>query len=491
MARVLLINPPQTYYPESQGFSAYFPVGLLSIAAVLRDRCEVKVLDCLVEQYAETEAGGMRRYGTPPDEIRRIIGAFEPDIVGISVPFTAQYTNARDVGLLAGVAAPGALIVMGGPDPSVRSGRILEEGVADICVLGEGEMTMAAIVEAFDRREPMHSISGVAMISEGETVTNDFHRIDSLDDLPLPAYDLVDMEAYFNHAFLYRNRSHIHTRSISVITSRGCPYNCVFCSIKLHMGRKFRAHSPEYVLRHLELLIERYNIRRFHFEDDNISMDPERFAAILDGIIARGWNIEWDTPNGIRADTLDEALLERIKRTGCRQLTLAIESGSRRVLNELIRKNTDLDRVIEIAALCKKLDIRTNSFYVIGFPGEKPEEMRETTALALRLIREVDMLPTMLVATPLYGTELYDISMKNNYIVGNPSPEELAKATQLFGRPLIATEDFSTEDIETILGEYFSSLKKELAFFSLRHPAYALRRLKQKLPILLKLLKRN
>ena len=296
------------------------------------------------------------------------------------------------------------------------------------------------------------------------------------------------MEAYFSHPWLYHNRSHIHERSISVITSRGCPYSCVFCSIKLHMGQRYRAHSPAYVFRHLKLLIETYRIRHFHFEDDNISFNRKRFAAILDGILERRWRIQWDTPNGIRADTLTVDLLRRIKQTGCRQLTLAIESGNPRVLNEVIRKKTDLDTMIEVARQCKKLRIHANSFYVIGFPGERLEEMADTTRLALDLLHTADLLPTLMVATPLYGTELYTICMERGYIAGNPSPEELAKATQLFGKPMIATEDFSSEDIERLLSDYTRQLKRELVLFSFRHPLYAFHRAKQKLPVIMKLL---
>jgi len=236
------------------------------------------------------------------------------------------------------------------------------------------------------------------------------------------------------------------------------------------------------------MLVEKYGISNFHFEDDNISLKKNRFEEILDRIISDKLNIQWDTPNGIRVDTLDYNILKKIKKSGCKQLTLAIESGSQRVLDEVIKKKTRLDYMIEIAQYCKELNIRSNSFYVIGFPGETLEEIKDTLNLALRLLRTYDILPTMLVATPLYGTELYEICIRENYIEGNPSVEELATATQIFGNPLISTPDFSKDAVKQLIHEYICHLKKELILFSLKNPLYTARRLKDKLPLLKHLL---
>jgi len=443
-----------------------------------------------VSDFEVRRENGVVRYGAPFRKVAEAIERFRPDIVGVSIPFTAQAENGKRIGSICREIDPGIIVVFGGPDPSVRYDRLLESGLCDYCAVGEGEDTFREFVERCNAGESPRGIPGLAYLDDGGAVRltrREFIR--DLDRLPLPAYDLVDMESYLENPRLYRNRSHIHRRSMSLITSRGCPYSCVFCSIKLHMGRLYRAHSPEYVLRHIELCVERYGIRNFHFEDDNISLERKRFEAILDGIIERGLDIRWDTPNGIRADSLSRELLDKIKTSGCAQLTIAIESGNQEVLDRVIRKNTSLTTMKEIARHCHELNIRANAFYVIGFPGETISNMRETISLALTLLRECSLLPNLFVATPLYGTELYEICVRDGLIEAEKlSPEKLATATQVFGNPIIETADFTKGDIIRLLGEYTSRLARELVRFSLKHPLYALRRARDKFPVIRKLL---
>lgn len=488
VTKLLFINPPQTYFEQSQGFSVYFPLGILYPAAMVRDLCDVEILDCLVRDFAVARRDGTTVYGASLEYIRDYIRRVNPDIVGITVPFTAQFENAAAVSRICRGIKPEMTIVMGGPDPSVRYRQILEGGHCDYCVVGEGEDTFREFIAAVNAGGDPAGVPGLACIRDGAVRYEPRAFITDLDRLPLPAYDLIDPGEYLGSRHLYKNRSFIHDRSMSIITSRGCPYGCVFCSIRLHMGRLYRHHSAEYVLRHLRLCIERFGIRSFHFEDDNISLNRARFEAILDGIIEEKMNIRWDTPNGTRVDTLDLELLKKMKRSGCRQLTLAFESGSQRVLDEVIRKKTSLEYMVEVAGMCHKAGLLANAFYVIGFPGETVSEMRETAALALRLLRDHDLQPNLFIATPLYGTELYETCMEKGYIEGNPTPEELAKSTQIFGEPLIATDDFSREDVRAVIREYRGQLKKELIRFSLKHPLYAAQRLRDKAAVAKKLL---
>ncbi len=487
MKTVLLINPPQSYYTQSQGFSAYFPLGLLYIAATIRDICKVEIYDCLIQDFTVEQRDDITLYGAPSDKIRDCLLRVRPDVVGITVPFTAQYENAVMVSRICREVLPDAMIVMGGPDPSVRYRGILLDGHCDYCAIGEGEFSFRDFITAVSSGTDPGGIPGIACIRNGAVVFSPREFITDLDSLPLPAYDLIDCKLYVRSPHLYKNRSYIHNNSISIITSRGCPYSCVFCSIHLHMGRKFRFHSADYVLHHLRYCIEHLGIRTFHFDDDNISLNRERFETILDGIISERMNIRWDTPNGTRADTLDSGLLKKIVRSGCRQLTLAFESGSQRVLDDVIQKKTSLAKMVQVAEMCHTHKILTNAFYVIGFPGETVAEMRETTSLALELLKRYEILPNLFVATPLYGTVLYNTCIEKGYIRGNPSPEELAKSTQIFGEPLISTESFTPEDVSSVLRDYRASLKRELAFFALKHPLYAARRIRDKMSVVKKL----
>ena len=474
MLKVLLINPPQTIYDGSIGRSIYFPIGLMFLASAVRDVSHIEILDCLTSG-AEIKEGNAVTYGALQNEIKNIIIEKQPEIVGISVPFSSQYENAKRVAIIAKEVNPNVITVFGGPDPSVRFQSILENGYCDYCIVGEGEETLREFIINFCSPSKLKQIKGLAYKEDGAVHYEPRPFKTNLDALPFPAFDLVDMDLYLKNEALYMNRSKIYRKSISVITSRGCPYNCVFCSIRLHMGQKYRSHSPDYVIKLLKLCIKKYGITNFHFEDDNISFDKQRFETLLNRIIKENLQIKWDTPNGVRIDTLNYNILQKMKQSGCAQITLAIESGNQRVLDEIIKKKTKLPYILEIVEYCKKLKISANAFYVIGFPGETIREMKDTTNLALKLYQDFDLHPHLMIATPLYGTELYEICMRDNLLKGTPTFEELAIATQTTGNPMISTADWSQKDIRQVIDEFSNDLVNEQRRKLLKHPSVFLK----------------
>ena len=174
---------------------------------------------------------------------------------------------------------------MGGPHVTLVPKEFLEEAKnVDIAVIGEGEYTMLEIAQAFEGKKQLSQIQGIAYRQNGKVVVNPSRPlIENLDELPYPAYDLVDMEQYLSPKKIgYRS---FQDRAISMITSRGCPFNCCFCAVHLHMGQKFRAHSAEYVLDHIQYVVDKFKVKNIFFEDDNLTLDIKRFEAICDGII--------------------------------------------------------------------------------------------------------------------------------------------------------------------------------------------------------------
>jgi radical SAM superfamily enzyme YgiQ (UPF0313 family) len=244
------------------------------------------------------------------------------------------------------------------------------------------------------------------------------------------------------------------------------------------MGKEYRFHSPEYVTGHIRHCRDQYGIKNIHFEDDNISLNRKRFELILDGIIDGELNIQWDTPNGVRVDTLEFSTLQKIKRSGCKELTIAIESGNQRILDSVIRKQIDLDAIQRVVRECRQLKIPLSAFYVIGFPGETIEDMRATIDLAIKLLASSDVFPIMLIATPLYGTELHTICTEKGYIKENLTDKDFALATQFYGNPLISTGEFSAEDLKSLISYYRSRVAGALVRFAIRHPVYSARSLK-------------
>ena len=456
----MLINPPAKFYGGSKKFNLYVPIGLLSIASISRDSCELKIFDCLIENFKIDEKDECALYGTPYEDIRKEINNYKPDIVGISIPFSAQSEQAIRICNICKDINPNIIVVFGGPDASVRYKQLLKETKCDYCAVGEGEMTFLDLVNNFNEGKDLKDVKGVAHKINDEIIFNEREFISDLDLLPFPAYDMVNMENYINNKYLYATRKHFKN-GINFITSRGCPYNCVFCSVKSHMGKKYRAHSTDYVIRHMKLLIESYGINNFHFEDDNISFDKKRFEEILDRIISENLNIKWSTPNGVRADTLNFELLKKIKKSGCVKLIIAIESGNQAVLDNIIKKSMSLEYAVKIIKYCKEIGIETAAFYVIGFPGEKIENIKETIDLALKLFKDYSVQPILTVATPLHGTELYNECIKKGFIDNKIVEFQKELIHRLDGKHLISTNDFNAKDIDSMI-KYFNNKRYQI-----------------------------
>lgn len=486
---ILLINPPRSYYQGSKGIRLGLPLGIMYLAAVLeKNGYQPKIFDCLIHPQAKIiEQGDKIIHGVSEDKILEIIRQESPQVVGITSPFTAQIDNALRMADLVKQVDKKIITVMGGPHISVAGRELLEQNKnIDIGVKGEGEYVFLEIIKNLENNLPLDRVKQTEF---GEYIKN-------LDALPYPAYHLIDMELYFR--FLEKGlmtRPSSKKRSISFITSRGCPYNCIFCSIHLHMGRMWRAHSAEYVINHIDYLVKQYGLKHISFEDDNFTLDMDRTIKILQGIIEKNIKITWDTPNGVRADRFDENLARLMKKSGCLELIFGVESGDQEVLNKIIKKNLNLNSVIKAVEICQKLKIKTQAFFVIGFPGEKIKNMRKSMDFALMLRKRYGVKSGFLIATPLIGTELYDICKRNGYLVKEPDIRSLAIATQARGEGLIKTKDFTPQQLKDLASEldkkmarielldriknpatYFESIK-----FLIFHPLKSIRYFKEKI----------
>jgi anaerobic magnesium-protoporphyrin IX monomethyl ester cyclase len=449
--KVLLVNPPQTFYPGSDPPAGNLPLGLMCIAAVLdKTGYKVEILDAFMKGASFRKNGDVTTVGMPYEEIKEEIRRRKPDIVGIANPFTCQVEHAIKVGNITKEVNPDILTVAGGPHVPAVPVQFMEEAEnIDIAVIGEGEYAMLDIVKVHEGTKKLSDVKGIVYRENGVIKQNAPRPfIKNLDELPFPAYHLVDMEQYLgSNKIEYRS---FKDRSISMITSRGCPFNCCFCSVHLHMGKTFRAHSVNYVIRHIEHVINKYKVKTIFFEDDNLTFDLKRFEAICDQIIEKRIKFNWETPNGIRADYLTRELLEKMKKSGCQSVFFGIESGDQYVLDNIINKSLNLKTVEEVAKICREIGITTAAFYIIGFPGEKKEHMLRTVELALRLKKEYDVGMLLHVATPSLGTRLYKECLEKGYIQGELTSRAFAEVRQTRGMPLISTEDFTASEVKEI-----------------------------------------
>jgi anaerobic magnesium-protoporphyrin IX monomethyl ester cyclase len=474
--KILLINPPQTFFPGSDPPAANLPLGLLYIAAVLdKAGYNVEILDAFMTDFPFRKIGDITEVGMPYGKIKEEILRRKPDIVGIANPFTCQVENTVRVADIVKELDPSILTVVGGPHGTVVPVEFLEETRnVDIVVIGEGESTILDIVRFFEGKKKMDDVQGIAYRKDEKVVLNSprpFNK--NLDELPYPAYHLVDMEQYLNPRRIeYRS---FQSRALSMVTSRGCPFNCSFCSVHLHMGKMFRAHSVDYVVDHIEHVVNKYRVKTIYFEDDNLTFDLKRFEAICDKIIEKDIKFQWETPNGIRADYLTLNLLKKMKKSGCQSVFVGIESGDQYVLDNIIGKNLKLQNVIKFAEMCKKIGLKTGAFYVIGFPGETKENMMNTIAFALMLKRKYDVGMHLLFATPSYGTRLYEECKKKGYIRKKLTPRAFAEVRQTWGLPLIETEDFTAMEVKEIASRAMKTYKRLSIINYIKYPKKTLK----------------
>jgi len=477
--KVLLINPGRSYYKNSKDIRLGLPLGIMNIASVLeKESIPVSIFDCLISKRTQIhEIPEGKHHGVADDVIWDIITKAAPDIVGITCPFTAQIDNLLHTAKIVKKINPKIFIVAGGPHFSITDQNFLKQHLqVDCFISGEGENAMLQLVKALQEKRSMENIKGLVFRTtdaQGYSIirANPPELINNPDRLPLPAYHLINMNMFFK----YQEKGLVarpgeRRRAISMITSRGCPFNCIFCSIHLHMGKKVRAHSVDYVVSHIKHVIERYQVDHIFFEDDNLTFNPRRIKKILELMIKENIKIGWNTPNGIRADTINANLLKTIQNSGCTDLTIGVESGDQDTLNRIIQKKLKLRDVVHVAKLCYKSQIDLSAFFVIGFPGETKIKMQRTIDFATMLYKKYNVKPLLMLATPLPGTKLYCDVTHNKYLAAKITPENLSCATSPFGKGLIRTPEFSPSDLNCLAFQLENKIKKNQLIKLMKKP---------------------
>ncbi len=327
--KIILIDP--------QGTVKGFNTGLGYLAAsLLKAGHTVKVLD-------------FNNYQNNIDERLSIIK--DADIIGLSIKsFTLQ--SALNLAVKVKAINKNALLVCGGPHITIDSLNFMSENtIFDVGVIGEGEITVVEIAN----QKPLKDIPGIIYRENGKLInTSGKGWIQDLDKLSFPDYTSFDT---VNQMSVY-----------PLITSRGCPYPCRYCSVPIVIGRKWRARNPKYIISELKHAIKAYNISRFEILDDNFTLIIDRAKQISKNLISEKLNLKWSCGNGIRADRIDEELLTLMKNAGCTQIMFGIESGDEQIF-DMINKSEPQQKIINAVNISKKLGIFVGGFFIIGLPG--------------------------------------------------------------------------------------------------------------------------
>jgi anaerobic magnesium-protoporphyrin IX monomethyl ester cyclase len=447
--RVCLINPPRIQ-PKAWGKPNVFPpIVIASVAAVLEKKHVANIIDAPTEGWENLLEMDATKYrvGLSAETIAQRLKQWKPDAVVLEIPFSGWSKTAFEVASTVKSVSRDTLVVLFGLHPSSRPEACLENADTDFVVVGEPENTISELVDVLDQnRDDFAGIDGLGYKKNGKTVLNEKRAvIKDLDALPFPARHLLPMDVYAQAVKQNPLRGEINKPYTIIITSRGCPYNCVFCSSCVVWGKAWRPRSPKSVVDEVEQVVKTFGIKQVDFSDDNMTLDRQRMIEICDLIVERKLKFEWFTPNGIRADTLDEELLRKMKTAGCKKIRIAPESGVQRVVNDVIKKSLDLKTVEHAVVLCKRVGIKVGCFFVIGLIGETKADIEKTIQFAYKLRRLGADTFIFSIAMPLYGTAFYEQAKQKGFLREGFCDYALA-ATE----PQVETPDWSAKDLQEL-----------------------------------------
>jgi len=389
--RICLISPPYKSVVKSVVGVSSPPLGLAYLASVLRKDNEVRIIDSDILDY------GM-------EDVRRELKRFNPDIVGIT-SVTPSIPQAYEVAKIAKEVRENSIVVMGGPHVTFLPEQTLKECKdVDIIVKGEGEKITKELADAIENKEPLENVRGITFRKEDKIVNNKpMPFIRNIDAIPFPSRDLLPVDKYQVNG----------TRYTTMITSRGCPFGCSFCSSSRLFGGYWRGRSPENVLDEMRIIYEDYETKNIEFMDDTFTLDQKRVEQICDGIIKEGWDITWGASS--RVDTITKKLVEKMKKAGCWVLFLGIESGCQRIL-DAIGKRITIHQVMKAVKIVKDAGIRVLGSFILGFPGDNFKTIKQTINFAKSL--NLDW-AEFSILTPYPGSPVFNFAVKNNLLLTN------------------------------------------------------------------------
>lgn len=330
----------------------------------------------------------------------------ESAIIGISVMFSQEWFYARDVVRAIARARPDALLVLGGEHATADYKRILQaEPSVACCVLGEGDETICELAECMRMGSSWHSVAGLALrdAQAGVIRTAPRTRIRTLDELPWPAWDLVPIETYLKLRLGYEERNQ---RTMPMLATRGCPYQCTFCSNPEMWGTRWVARDPQNVVDEIRFYKQKYQASHFEFYDLTAVVNRKWILAFCDLLLAQNIDVTWRMPSGTRSEALDQTVVSRMQQAGCVGLVYAPESGSETTLKR-IKKRVVPARMLASIRAARRSRLHIRAHFIVGLPGQTRQEIGETFFFIARLawigVDDVNVFPFF----PYPGSEIH------------------------------------------------------------------------------------
>lgn len=404
---ITLVRPPIIFSATAYSTPVTLPIGLAYIASLLRKHSyPVKIVDCIgmdIDRVTTSEDGRFKIQGA---SFEKAISAIPPqsDIIGFSVMFSQEWPYIRSFIKAVRQAFPHAIFVVGGehvtalPDYSLRDCPEINFAVA-----GEGELSFLALCSAIRKKQDLHAVPGICYIKDNSFFSNPKKRIVNVDEMPWPAWDLLELEPYFQPNF---TMGISHGRNLPILATRGCPYQCTFCSNANMWTTKYVMRDPQDVVDEIEYNIKQYRANGIDFFDLTAIVQKNWVMQFTEELKKRKIKIPWSLPSGTRSEALDSEVLSNLKETGMELLVYAPENGSARVLKD-VKKKVNLPRMISSIKMAKKYLLTVKLNLVIGFPNETRIDVLKTALmmwyLAFQGVDDADLS----LFSPYPGSELF------------------------------------------------------------------------------------
>jgi radical SAM superfamily enzyme YgiQ (UPF0313 family) len=373
--KILLIDPP--FYRILRFYNRYFPVGIATIGTFLNQAgYDVVVYDAdcnydpqymdyslLPQFYPEYLDSFQNQSHEIWKEVEKVIASVNPDIVGISI-WTTYAASAFHVAKLCKEANPACVVVMGGPHATAKGEEILKiSSDVDYVVRGEGEVTMLELLRQISSgRKSISSIAGLSFRNKDTIVHN----------LPRDATKDLGLFRFPDRSLLMNEHKYTSEDMGLIMSSRGCPFACSYCATH----RRTVSYRPiDHVVDEIKLVKEEYGTTLFSFKDDSFTVNKKRVEQFCDKLIADKLRINWEC--NTRVDLIDESLLVKMKKAGCNNIKVGIESGSERILKKM-NKGITQDQVRIAAKMFRKVGIHWTGYFMMGVPGETVDEIYQT-----------------------------------------------------------------------------------------------------------------
>ena len=407
------------------------------ITAVLKNKFELAIIDANVNEYSQ-------------ETLKRKLEEYSPQVVMVTALSVEYFKAYHTVARLSKEALPKVQVIMGGVYPTVCPEDVIGDENVDIVMMGHAEGRLDLLLSYLEKSDygSIECFEGIAYRKEGEKrVIPLSHYIGDVPRMVKPDYSLIDVDKYLDaeRKSIANKNMEVKGRSASIISSYGCPYNCLFCATMTISGRKVAYRPADDVLEEIDFFVREKQAEAIIFIDDCILADKERAKYLFQEIIKRKYHIEIQITT-VAAWHLDREILQLMKEAGLSKLGISVESGNERVLHKIIHKPLRLEILPDIVSICRELDILMRANFVIGFPGETWDDIRDS----LRAAEALDFdLVDIHIATVLPKTDLYELAIKTHSL-----PEGFSFFSDDvnfgFGKGNITTDEFTPAELMVI-----------------------------------------